>query len=119
MAARFPDVARRARVGLGHGTPLAALPASGSPVIPRTPAGASSPVLATVLARAAARSRAAVAWCRPRLARHRLQVAAAVIGLLGLATAAFAHHLLHADRSGTPDLEAFIRFEPPTIGEIQ
>ncbi len=42
---------------------------------------------------------------------------AAVAGVVLIGGAAFAHHL-YLDRSDLPDLEPFIRFEPPTIGEV-
>ena len=45
----------------------------------------------------------------------RLGVAPAVLGLL--LAAALAHHV-YFDRRGLPDLEPFLRFEPPAIGEI-
>ena len=38
--------------------------------------------------------------------------AAAALGLVLLAAGAGAHHL-YLDRAGVPDLEPFIRFEPP------
>jgi penicillin-binding protein 1A len=43
--------------------------------------------------------------------------ASAVIGLLLLAAAGFVQHV-YFDRSSLPDLEPFIRFELPTIGQI-
>ena len=53
---------------------------------------------------------------RPVIA-HRGFRALAAAGLVMIAVGAGAHHL-YLDRSGVPDLEPFIRFEPPTIGEV-
>jgi penicillin-binding protein 1A len=39
------------------------------------------------------------------------------LALLVLLAAGLVHHL-YFDRSGLPDLDSFLRFEPPTIGEI-
>ena len=71
---------------------------------------------ALVLAGAGARGRAALARLRPLIV-HRGFRAAAALSLVLLAAGAGAHHL-YRDRSGVPDLEPFIRFEPPTIGEV-
>ena len=71
---------------------------------------------ALVLAGAGARGRAALARLRPLIV-HRGFRAAAALSLVLLAAGAGAHHL-YLDRSGVPDLEPFIRFEPPTIGEV-
>ena len=62
------------------------------------------------------RGRAVLARVRPPLGRRGFRVAA-VAGVVLIGSAAFAHHL-YLDRSGLPDLEPFIRFEPPTIGEV-
>jgi penicillin-binding protein 1A len=71
---------------------------------------------ALLLAGAGARGRALLARVRP-LAAHRGFQAAAALGLVLAAVGAGAHHL-YLDRNGVPDLEPFIRFEPPTIGEV-
>jgi len=46
-----------------------------------------------------------------------VRLAAAPVVLCLLLAAALAHHV-YFDRSGLPDLESFLRFEPPAIGEI-
>jgi len=71
---------------------------------------------ALVLAGAGARGRAALARLRPLIV-HRGFRAAVAGALVLVAVGAGAHHL-YLDRSGVPDLEPFIRFEPPTIGEV-
>ena len=53
------------------------------------------------------------AWLR----RITIFVAAPLALLFLLLSAAFIHHV-YFDRSRLPDLEAFLRFEPPTIGEV-
>ena len=72
--------------------------------------------LSLLLAGAGARGRSALARVRP-LTAHRGFRAAAALGLVLMAVGAGAHHL-YLDRTGVPDLEPFIRFEPPTIGEV-
>jgi len=42
----------------------------------------------------------------------------AVLVILPLALALGVAHRVYFDRSGAPDLEAFIRFDPPAIGEV-
>ena len=50
---------------------------------------------------------------------HRaVRVAAPLLALSLLLPAAVLFHHVYLDRSGLPDLEPFIRFEPPTIGKI-
>ena len=55
-------------------------------------------------------------WLR-RAGRRAVRLAAATLVLLVLLAAGPVHHV-YFDRSGLPDLESFLRFEPPTIGEI-
>ncbi|HEV7500386.1 MAG TPA: transglycosylase domain-containing protein, partial [Vicinamibacteria bacterium] len=69
-----------------------------------------------LLAGARARGRSALARLRPVIGHRGFRVAAA-LGLVLMAAGAGAHHL-YLDRTGVPDLEPFIRFEPPTIGEV-
>ena len=69
-----------------------------------------------LLAGAGARGRSALDRLRPVIGHRGFRVAAA-LGLVLLAAGAGAHHL-YLDRTGVPDLEPFIRFEPPTIGEV-
>jgi hypothetical protein len=45
-------------------------------------------------------------------------LAAALLALLFLVPPVRLVHYIYFDRSGLPDLEPFIRFEIPTIGEI-
>lgn len=52
-----------------------------------------------------------------RFLRCTAWVAALSFGILSLPAAGLVHHI-YFDRSGVPDLESFLRFEPPTIGEI-
>ena len=68
---------------------------------------------------AGVRVRAQVAWASTQgaFARRGVRIAAAAAAAFLLAGGAAAHHL-YADRYGVPDLEAFVRFEPPTIGEV-
>jgi len=49
--------------------------------------------------------------------RPAVLIAASFVALLLLPPAALLHHV-YFDRSGLPDLEPFIRFEPPTTGEV-
>src|ERR1700687_314720 len=80
---------------------------------------------AAALRRGGRAGQAAVAECarvvgsamRPLLARRASRLAAAPAALLLVALATLGHHL-HADEGGVPDLEPFVRFEPPTIGEV-
>ncbi len=65
---------------------------------------------------AGTKGRAVLARVRPLLGQRGFRVAA-VAGVVLIGGGAFAHHL-YLDRSGLPDLEPFIRFEPPTIGEV-
>jgi len=65
-----------------------------------------------VARRLAARLRA-TAWRRRVLAAVTLAAAASV-----LIPAAWLVHRIYFDRSGLPDLESFIRFEPPTTGIV-
>ena len=53
--------------------------------------------------------------------RHRvvLLVIALLAVALPLVPAAWLVHHVYVDRSGMPDLEAFIRFEPPTTGVVR
>jgi penicillin-binding protein 1A len=53
------------------------------------------------------------AWSRPFV-----RLAAMSLALLPLLPAAWFVHYVYFDRSGLPDLAPFIRFEPPTIGEV-
>ena len=46
-----------------------------------------------------------------------LLVTSSLLVLLLLLAAALIHHV-YFDRSGLPDLEPFIRFEPPTTGRV-
>ncbi|HEY8152114.1 MAG TPA: hypothetical protein VIK51_24635, partial [Vicinamibacteria bacterium] len=78
--------------------------------------GAAAVKVSLLAAGAGARVRAALSRVRPLLGQRGFRVAA-VAGAVLLGGAAFAHHL-YLDRSGLPDLEPFIRFEPPTIGEV-
>ena len=87
------------------------LPIETSSPLPVETAGARS------FAALVARARRAGARLRPLLARTDVRVAALVAGIFLLAAGATAHHL-YLDRSGLPDLEPFVRFEPPTIGEV-
>jgi penicillin-binding protein 1A len=54
---------------------------------------------------------------RPWWARRVLRLMAVPAGLSLLLAADLMHHV-YFDRRGLPDLEPFLRFEPPTIGEI-
>ncbi len=47
-----------------------------------------------------------------------VRVAAPSLALVFLAPAALLLHHVYLDRNGLPDLEPFIRFEPPTVGRI-
>jgi penicillin-binding protein 1A len=53
----------------------------------------------------------------PVLARRGVRVGLTLAAAGLLVTGAAAHHM-YLDRSGVPHLEPFIRFEPPTIGEV-
>jgi penicillin-binding protein 1A len=57
-----------------------------------------------------------IGWFR-RLLRRTAFLAAPPLALLLVLAAGLVHHV-YFDRSGLPDLESFIRFEPSTIGEI-
>jgi penicillin-binding protein 1A len=86
---------------------------------PRPPALAAAVAAVNVsllLAGLGARMRTAWVRVRPVIA-HRGFRALAAAGLVMIAVGAGAHHL-YLDRSGVPDLDPFIRFEPPTIGEV-
>jgi len=64
-------------------------------------------------------ARAFVAGCVRSAWSHRaVRVAAPLLALSLLLPAAVLFHHVYLDRSGLPDLEPFIRFEPPTIGKI-
>lgn len=64
-------------------------------------------------------TRRLVAWLRAERWRQLLLLAVAFLLLaLFLSPAAWLVHRLYFDRDGLPDLEAFIRFEPPTTGVV-
>jgi penicillin-binding protein 1A len=70
-----------------------------------------------ILADAGARGHVvALAWTRRW--RRPLLLALPALALPPLVLAALLVHHLYFDRSGLPNLDAFIRFEPPTIGEV-
>src|SRR5512145_3310480 len=52
-----------------------------------------------------------------RFLRRAVWLAALSLGLLSLLAVGPVHHV-YFDRSGLPDLESFLRFEPSTIGKI-
>jgi penicillin-binding protein 1A len=54
---------------------------------------------------------------RSAWSRRALRLVAPPLALLSLLAAGPVHHV-YFDRSGLPDLESFLRFEPPAIGEI-
>jgi penicillin-binding protein 1A len=54
---------------------------------------------------------------RPAWTRRALLFLAAPAGLALILAVGFVHHV-YFDRQSLPDLEPFLRFEPPTIGEI-
>jgi penicillin-binding protein 1A len=91
-----------------------------APLIPadtwRRLRGAAAVRVSLLATGAGARARAALSRVRPRLGQRGFRLAA-VAGAVLLGGAAVAHHL-YLDRSGLPDLEPFVRFEPPTIGEV-
>ncbi len=91
------------------------------PVEPSVTPPSSAPAAGRLRAALTPRVQAVVDWVRVQGARRRVPLAAAVIVLAGAATAAAAHHLyvVYAEWTRVPDLEAFVRFEPPTIGEIK
>ena len=62
--------------------------------------------------------RAAVGCMRSIWSHRAVRVAAASLALALLVPAAVLLHHVYLDRSDLPDLEPFIRFEPPTIGRI-
>jgi penicillin-binding protein 1A len=68
---------------------------------------------------AGARVRAHAAWSSTQgaIARRGARIAMGAVAALLLAGGAAAHHL-YLDGAGVPDLEPFVRFEPPTIGEV-
>jgi penicillin-binding protein 1A len=72
-----------------------------------------SPPLPNPLAIDAARA----ARPRPAWTRRALLLLAAPAGLTLFLAAGFVHHV-YFNRRNLPDLEPFLRFEPPTIGEI-
>ena len=52
--------------------------------------------------------------------RHAVLLAAALLpALFILIPAAWLVHHVYFDRAGMPDIEAFIRFEPPTTGVVR
>ena len=55
-------------------------------------------------------------WFRP--VAHRLRWIALVVVILPLLAVAWVGHHVYFDRSGVPDLDAFVRFELPEIGEV-
>jgi penicillin-binding protein 1A len=55
---------------------------------------------------------------RAAWANRAVRLAAASLGVLLSFPAASLLYRVYLDRSGLPDLEAFLRFEPPTIGRI-
>jgi len=59
-----------------------------------------------------------IARSRARWGRPALRTAAGLL-IAALAVVAGVAHRVYFDRTGTPDLEAFIRFEPPVIGEVK
>jgi penicillin-binding protein 1A len=75
-----------------------------------------------VISAAASRLRCARAFavgCVRSIWSHRpVRVAAASLALALLVPAAVLLHHVYLDRSDLPDLEPFIRFEPPTVGRI-
>lgn len=73
--------------------------------------------LGGTIARVSGRGRAVFERARPWFARRDVRVVGLVLGGLLFTVAATAHHLF-LDRDGLPDLEPFVRFEPPTIGEV-
>ena len=83
---------------------------------------AESMLLRDLTGAAASRLRHARAFVAGRLrsawSRRAVRVAAPLLALLLLLPAALLLHHVYLDRSGLPDLEPFIRFEPPTIGKI-
>jgi len=99
-----------------------AAPASGSleahrewlrAMIARLPRGI---VLATRWARTL-RARGIVRLRSPRVRRSFKAAAAVLMALFLLPTVWLVHHL-YFDRTSLPDIEPFIRFDPPTIGEV-
>jgi len=60
----------------------------------------------------------AAGWQRTAWPRRAVRVAVPLIALLPLLAVAGVVHRIYFDRSGLPDLGPFLRFEPPTIGEV-
>lgn len=54
---------------------------------------------------------------RPR-GRRRLLVALGAVGVLAVSLVLRGAHYIFVDRTGLPDLEAFLRFRPPTVGGV-
>lgn len=73
--------------------------------------------LAMLVAGARVRARTALAQMQPVVGRRSVRSAAGALAALLLTGGAAAHHL-YLDLSDVPDLEPFVRFEPPTIGEV-
>jgi penicillin-binding protein 1A len=70
-----------------------------------------------LLAGARVRARAAAARAKALLGRRSVRFVGAPLAVLLISGGAAAHHL-YFDRADVPDLEPFVRFEPPTIGEV-
>src|SRR6185436_6696938 len=60
----------------------------------------------------------ASSWMRSVRLRRAARSAVPLLALLPLLAVAGVFHYVYFDRSGLPDLGPFLRFEPPTIGEV-
>jgi penicillin-binding protein 1A len=93
-------------------------PIPGLPAASRSAWAAINTLNATmVIAATRARAHSASTGLRAAFTRRGMRVAAVAAAACLMAGAAAAHHL-YLDRSDVPDLEPFVRFEPPTIGEV-
>jgi penicillin-binding protein 1A len=98
-------------------------PAERSDAEPQALAGPGEPLpglvrrLSGVCSSASTRARSLAARLKARWGRRALIVVPVLILPLLALAAGLVHHV-YFDRSGLPSLDAFLRFEPPTIGEV-